>query len=87
MEFKQIIKEVRKELRAKFKGYKLSVTEQQCGTNHCMNISIYNQDGTSVSKEIKKQVKEIAQKRNNANDTDIMTDYFNYDYYAFVHSY
>ena len=52
-----------------------------------MYVHINNKDGSPVTKEILKQATEIADRRNNANDTDIMTDYFNYDYYAIVQSY
>ena len=87
MSFKETIKAVRKELRETFKDYKVSVREQQGGYNYCMYVHINNKDGSPVTKEILKQATEIADRRNNANDTDIMTDYFNYDYYAIVQSY
>lgn len=86
MEFKEIIKAVRKELRETFKGYKVSVRERQGGYTYGIRINITTADGDTVGKEIIKKAQEIADKYNNANDTDIMTDYFNYDYYAFVSS-
>ena len=87
MSFKETIKSVRTELKKTFKDYKVSVRERQGGYSYCMYIHINNKDGSPVTKEILKQATEIADRRNNSNDTDIMTDYFNYDYYAIVQSY
>ena len=87
MEFKEIIKAVRTDLRTTFKDFKVSVREQQGGLNYVMYVHINNKDGSRVEREILKKANSIANKYNSSNDTNIMNDYFNYDYYAIVQSY
>lgn len=76
MEFKEIIKKVRKEIREAYKGHKVSVRERQGGYSYAMTIDIEGVDRDQLDK-----ARTIIKKYQDAGDTDIMRDYFDYNFY------
>ena len=75
LEFNEIVKRIRKEIRETYKGHKVSVVKDYY--NH-INIDI--DDGYTRENGILDRAREIV-KRYNYDNSDAMTDYFDTNFY------
>lgn len=75
LNFEEIIKRIRKEIREAYKGHKVSVKQQYYG-----KITIDIDNGDRSNNELLDKAREIIHKYRYDN-SDIMTDYFDTNFY------
>lgn len=75
-EFLKNLKTIRKEIREAYKGYKVSVQQGRGGYTPVIHIHI---DGCNY--EELEAARKIVKKFQDPGETDIMTDYFDYNFY------